>query len=93
MTFVENHERYGTADGKQQEEKLEHCQFLTFRSISYSHVGECRYGISSIARQECSERLAPISLYSSIYRLLYTGNKLAIEQVLSYMFLNLNDRA
>lgn len=91
MMFVGSCEGYRTADGKQQEEKLKHSQFLTLRSVSYSHVCECSYGISSIARQECSERLTPILLYSSIYRLLHTGNKLAIEQVLNYMFLNLND--
>lgn len=81
MTFVGSCEGYRTADGKQQEEKLKHSQFLTLRSVSYSHVCKCSYGISSIARQECSERLTPILLYSSTYRLLHTGNK----------FLNLND--
>lgn len=93
MMFVGSHERYGTADGKQREEKLEHSQFLTLHSVSYSRVCKCSYGVSSIARQKRSERLAPILLSSSIYEILYPGDKLAIEQVLSYMFLNLNERA
>jgi len=81
-----------TSAGLQQEEKLKHSQFLPSRSVSCGHICECNYGISSLARQGCCDRLAPILLYSSIYRLLHAGNNLAITQVLSCMVLNLNDR-